>query len=139
MALSPRDAAPNAAQPSQSSASLWRNRDYLLLWVGQTLSDTGSAVSELAFPLLVLAVTHSAAQAGFVAALRALPALLLTLPAGALVDRWDRRHLMLACDAGRALALASIPTAYVFGWLSIWQLSAAAFGEGALAIIFDLA
>ncbi len=48
--------------------SLWRNRDYLLLWSGQALSDIGGAVSELAFPLLVLAVTHSPAQAGFVAA-----------------------------------------------------------------------
>jgi MFS family permease len=132
MTASPSDAAP-------TSASLWRNRDYLLLWVGQTLSDTGSAVSELAFPLLVLALTHSVAQAGFVAALRALPALLLTLPAGVLVDRWDRRRIMIACDVGRALALGSIAATYVFGGLSIWQLSAAAFVEGALAIIFDLA
>lgn len=59
---------------SDQPKSLWRNRDYLLLWSGQALSDIGGAVSELAFPLLVLAVTHSPAQAGFVAALRVLPA-----------------------------------------------------------------
>ena len=53
--------------------SLWRNGDFLLLSGGQALSDIGGAISELAFPLLALAVTHSAAQAGFMAALRALP------------------------------------------------------------------
>jgi MFS family permease len=120
-------------------ASLWRNRDYLLLWGGQALSDTGSAVSELAFPLLVLLVTRSAAQAGLVAALNALPRLLLTLPAGALVDRWDRRRIMLACDTTRALALSSIPLGLAMGWLNVWQLYAVALIEGALAVIFDLA
>src|SRR5690242_15831550 len=101
--------------------SLWRNRDYLLLWSGQALSDIGGAVSELAFPLLVLAVTHSPAQAGFVAALRALPATLVSLLAGVLVDQWDRKWVMLVCDTGRALSLASIPFAYALGHLTIWQ------------------
>lgn len=72
---------------SGQSKSLWRNRDYLLLWSGQAFSDIGGAVSELAFPLLVLAVTHSPALAGFAAALRALPATLFSLFAGVLVDR----------------------------------------------------
>ncbi len=119
--------------------SLWRNRDYLLLWSGQALSDIGGAVSELAFPLLVLAVTHSPAQAGFVAALRALPATLFSLLAGVLVDRWDRKRVMLVCDTGRALSLASIPLAYALGHLTIWQLYMAAFLEGTLMIVFKLA
>lgn len=119
--------------------SLWRNRDYLLLWSGQALSDIGGAVSELAFPLLVLAVTHSPAQAGFVAALRALPATLFSLLAGVLVDRWDRKRVMLVCDAGRALSLASIPVAYALGHLTIWQLSMTAFLEGTLMMVFTLA
>ncbi|HZC78910.1 MAG TPA: MFS transporter, partial [Ktedonobacterales bacterium] len=110
--------------------SLWRNRDYLLLWGGQALSDIGGAVSELAYPLLVLAVTHSPAQAGFVAALRALPSTLFSLLAGVLVDRWDRRWVMLVCDIGRALSLASIPVAYALGHLTIWQLYITAFLEG---------
>ena len=70
-----------------ASPSLWRHRDFLLLWGGQALSDIGGEVSLLAYPLLVLAFTHSPAQAGFVAALRAAPAMVLSLPAGALVDR----------------------------------------------------
>lgn len=119
--------------------SLWRNRDYMLLWSGQALSDIGGAVSELAFPLLVLAVTHSPAQAGFVAALRALPATLFSLFAGVLVDRWNRKWVMLVCDAGRALSLASIPVAYALGHLTIWQLYITAFFEGTLMIVFMLA
>jgi predicted MFS family arabinose efflux permease len=119
--------------------SLWRNRDYLLLWSGQALSDIGGAVSELAFPLLVLAATHSPAQAGFVAALRALPATLFSLLAGVLVDHWDRKRVMLVCDAGRALSLASIPVAYALGHLTIWQLYITAFLEGTLMMVFALA
>src|SRR5215467_2688646 len=123
--------------PSNRPVSLWRNRDYMLLWSGQALSDIGCAISELAFPLLVLAVTHSPAQAGFVAALRALPATLFSLLAGVLVDRWDRKQVMLVCDIGRALSLASIPIAYALGHLTIWQLYITAFLEGSLMIIFN--
>ncbi|HLZ24139.1 MAG TPA: MFS transporter [Ktedonobacterales bacterium] len=119
--------------------SIWHNRAYLLLWTGQALSDIGGALSELAYPLLVLAVTHSPAQAGLVAALRALPATLLSLFAGVLVDRWDRRRVMLVCDVGRALSIASIPVAYALGHLTIWQLCITAFLEGSLMVVFNLA
>ena len=125
--------------PSGPSKSLSRNRDYVLLWSGQALSDIGGAISELAFPLLVLAVTHSPAQAGFVAALRALPATLFSLFAGVLVDRWDRKRVMLVCDTGRALSLASIPIAFALGHLTVWQLYITAFLEGTLMIVFTLA
>ena len=124
---------------SDQTKSLWHNRDYLLLRGGQALSDIGGAVSELAFPLLTLAVTHSPAQAGIVAALRALPAALFSLLAGVLVDRWNRKLVMLVCDTGRALLLASIPLAYMLGCLTIWQLSLVAFLEGTLMMMFTLA
>ena len=119
--------------------SLWRNRDYMLLWSGNASSDIGGAISELAFPLLVLTVTHSPAQAGFIAALRALPATLFSLFAGVLVDRWDRKRVMLVCDTGRALSLASIPIAFALGHLTVWQLYITAFVEGTLMIVFALA
>ena len=122
-----------------SGEPLWRNRDYLLFWSGQALSDIGGAISELAFPLLVLAITHSPAQAGFVAALRALPAAFFSLFAGALLDRWDRRWVMLTCDTGRAVSLISIPIAYALGHLTIWQLAITAFVEGTLLMMFKLA
>jgi predicted MFS family arabinose efflux permease len=139
MSSTPKHAASEQQLASAQPQSLWRSRNYLLFWSGQALSDIGGAVSELAFPLLVLAVTHSPAQAGFVAALRALPATLFSLLAGVLVDRWDRKRVMLICDVGRALSIASIPIAYALGHLTIWQLSLNAFLEGTLLILFRLA
>ncbi len=124
---------------SRRRKSLWGNRDYMLLRSGQALSDIGGAISELAFPLLVLAVTHSAAQAGLVAALRALPTSFLGLLAGVLVDRWNRKWVMFACDAGRALVLVGIVVAFISGPLSIWQFAIMALLEGSLSVVFMLA
>jgi MFS family permease len=118
---------------------LWRNLDYMLLWSGQTISSTGTQVSQLAFPLLILAVTRSPEQAGFAGALRALPYLLFSLPAGALIDRWDRKRTMILCDAGRALSLASIPIALAFGWLTVLQLYVVSAIEGTLFVFFNIA
>ena len=131
-------------KPLQSSTSreprpLWRSRDYLLLWSGQTLSDIGGAVSDLAFPLLVLAVTHSPIQAGLVSAVGALPAILVGLPAGVLVDHWDRRRLMLFSDLVRGLSLAAIAAAYGLGVLTVWEIALVALVEGSLERVFDLA
>ncbi len=120
-------------------SSLWHNRDYLLLWCGQAISAVGSSVSELAFPLLVLAMTGSPAQAGIVGALNALPASLFSLPAGVLVDRWNRKRVMLFCEVGRTLSLASIPLALALGHLTVYQLCINALLEGTLAVLFGLA
>lgn len=133
---------PRAANPSPQptpSRSLWRNRDFVLLWAGQAVSTAGTQVSDLAMPLLVLALTGSPAQAGIVAAFGALPRFLLALPAGVLVDRWDRKRVMIACDLARALALASIPIALAFGRLSMLQLDIVAFILGAGTTLFFLA
>jgi len=119
--------------------ALWRNRDYLLLWAGQTVSILGTQMSQLAFPLLVLALTGSAAQAGFVTAVRSVPWLLFALPAGALVDRWPRKRTMILCSAGGAVALGSIALAYALGVLTIGQIVIVSFIEGTLALCFGLA
>jgi predicted MFS family arabinose efflux permease len=118
---------------------LWRNRDFLLLWTGQVGSTLGTRISGLAYPLLVLAVTGSPAQAGLVASAQAAPFLIWFLPAGALVDRWPRKRVMLAADAGRAVALASVAVAVVLGRITIGHLVAVAFVEGTLFVFFLLA
>ncbi len=118
---------------------LWRNRDYLLLWSGQAVSSVGSEASQLALPLLILSITHSPAQAGLAGALRALAYLFLGLPAGALVDRWDRKRTMILCDAGRTLALGSIPLALALGHLTMAQLYVVSLVEGTLYVFFGLA
>ena len=119
--------------------SLWRNRDYLLLWSGQIVSSVGTQASTLAFPLLLLVVTRSPAAAGFASALRALPYLIISLPAGALIDRWDRKRVMLLCDSGRAVALGSIPVAILLGRLTPLQLYAVSLIEGSLFVLFNIA
>lgn len=119
--------------------SLWQNRDYMLLWAGQAVSSFGSQITQLTFPLLVLALTGSPAQAGFVGALRALPFAILSLPAGALVDRWNRKRLMIWCDIGRGLALGSVPLALALGRLGLPQLAIVSIIEGTLFLFFNLA
>src|SRR5579859_4144038 len=126
-------------EPVKRSVSLWRNRDYMLLWSGQMVSAVGTRVSMLAFPLFVLAITHSPAQAGLIGALRGLPYALFILPAGALIDRWNRKLVMILCDIGRALALGSIPVALFLGHLTIAQLYIVSLVEGTLFTFFGLA
>jgi MFS family permease len=119
--------------------SLRRNRDFFLLISGQGISSIGSQVSQLAFPLLILALTHSPVQAGLMTATRSLPYALLCLPAGALVDRWNRKWVMIICDAGRAIALGSIPVAFAFHSISFAQLYLVSFIEGTLFVFFQMA
>ena len=119
--------------------TLWKNRDYMLLWSGQVVSSIGAQVTQLAFPLLILSLTGSPAQAGFAGALRALPYLLFSLPAGALIDRWDRKRVMIFCDIGRALSMASIPVAFALHQLTVLQLFIVSAIEGTLFVFFNIA
>lgn len=98
-----------------ASTPLRHNREFLLLWSGQAISQLGSQISLVAYPLLVLAVTGSPAKAGLVAFARNIPIAALALPAGLLADRVNRKRLMVATDGVRALAMASIPIAAATG------------------------
>src|SRR6266567_4361960 len=95
------------------------NRDFLLLLGGQTVSSLGTRMSLVAFPFFVLARTGSPAITGLTSFFGMLPYALFYLPAGVLVDRWDRKRVMIAADAGRAAAFISIPIAYAFQSLTI--------------------
>jgi MFS family permease len=118
---------------------LWRNRDYMLLWSGQLVSTMGSNMSYVVFPLLVLYLTGSAQDAGIVGALFSVPYLLLSLPVGALVDRWDRKRVMIVSDVIRAFAFAIIPVAAFTGTLTIWHVYAVALAEGTFFVFFNIA
>lgn len=89
-------------------SSLWRNREFTLLWTSQSLSDLGDAVAQLAMPLLVLAVTGSAVRAGLVGTIAQVTRLLSRLPGGVLADRVNRRRALLTCDAVRLVAFAGL-------------------------------
>jgi len=119
--------------------SLLRNRDYMLLWSGQVISTIGTGASQIVYPLLILELTGSPTAAGVASALASLPYIVFSLPAGALIDRWDRKRVMILCDIGRGLTLASIPVAMVFGVLTIWQLYLASLVEGSLFVFFNIA
>ena len=126
------------AQPSRA-VPLWRNWNFMLLEGGQTISLIGTSISLVAFPLLILALTHSPLQAGLITGMRGVPYLLLSLPAGALADRWNRKRLMILCDAGRAIALGSIPLALFLGHLTLLQLYIVSLVEGTLFVFFSAA
>jgi predicted MFS family arabinose efflux permease len=95
-------------------------------------------MSWTAFPLLVLGLTGSAADAGVVGFLRWLPFLLFQLPAGVLVDRWDRKRVMIASDALRALAIASLVIAIAVDRITLAHIMVVAFLEGCGNVFFEL-
>src|SRR5579883_1078221 len=134
-----KKSSPESQRGAARPTPLWRNRDYLLLWSGQAISSVGSSASGLALPLLILGLTQSPAQAGLAGALRSLAYLVLGLPAGALVDRWNRKRTMIFCDAGRALALGSIPLALALNHLTMLQIYVVSVVEGTLFVFFGLA
>jgi MFS family permease len=108
------------------------NRNFTLLWVGDALSEVGSQATSVAMPLLVLALTGSPAKAGLVGLARSLAYPLTPLPAGVLVDRWDRRRVMIGCAVGRAVAMGSLVVVLAVGRPPLWQLMAVAFLNAAL-------
>ena len=115
---------------------LYRNRDFTKLWVGETLSALGTRISYVAYPLLVLSLTHSAALTGVVGFLRTLPYFVLSLPAGVLADRVDRRRLMLGGDLLGFAAMGSVVVALAVDRLTFAQIAAVAFLEGTAAVVF---
>lgn len=119
--------------------SLWKNRDYLLLWSGQAISSFGSAASHIVLPLLILDLTHSPAQAGFVGAITTIPYVTLSLFAGVFVDRLNRKKIMMICEAARAIVAGSIFTAILIHHVSIAQIYLAALLEGLFFVFFDIA
>jgi len=120
--------------------SLFFHRDFRLLWLGDTVSQFGSIVTNTAAPLLAaLVLAATPFQMGLLGAADTAAFLLVGLPAGAWVDRMRRRPLMLSADLGRALLLASIPVAWWFGVLTLTQLILIGLAVGVLTVFFDVA
>ncbi|TDD98113.1 MFS transporter [Actinomadura rubrisoli] len=122
-----------------AETSLWRNRDFVTLWSGQVVSTVGARISATAMPLLVLATTGSPADAGLVGAAGTLPFLVAYLPAGPLVDRYNRHRILLTSEILAGLALATVPIALWLGLLTVAQLIVVAFVQGLCFVFFSLA
>lgn len=119
--------------------ALWHNRDFLWLWAAQSVSQFGSEVTSLALPLAAIIVLDASTfEVAALAVVDWLPFFALSLPAGVWIDRLPRRPIMIAADWGRALALASIPLAYLLDVLTLGQLYVVGLIVGTLTMFFDL-
>lgn len=119
---------------------LWQNDDFRKLWLGQTISLFGSAITSLALPLTaVLNLQATPAQMGFLRAAQFAPFLLIGLLAGVWVDRLPRRPILIGANLGNALLLGLIPMTAVLGQLHIEYLYCVAFSVGSLNVFFNTA
>jgi MFS family permease len=118
---------------------LRKNRDFVLLQVGQTLSTIGSESVGIAYPLLVLAVTGSPAQAGVVGFARIVPWALFGFPAGVIADRLNRKRVMIVSDLIRIVAVLTLVVALAAGHTSVVQIAIVAFVEGSMFVFFNIA
>ena len=120
--------------------SLWRHHDFRQLWVGDTVSQVGTQLSQLALPVLAVTVLHAGPrEMGLLTAFETLAFLVVGLPAGAWVDRWRKKRVLVTGDAVRALAFGSIPLVWAVGHLSLGQLYAVALVTGVATVFFDVA
>ena len=116
---------------------LLRRRSFRLLWTGETISQLGNAMAVVGVPLVAVTVLHASTFAvGVLAAAAWLPWLVIGLPAGAWVDRWPARRVMIVCDVISAALYASVPVAAWAGVLSTWLLVAVQLAGGAASVLF---
>jgi len=121
-------------------AGLWLHRNFLRLWAAQTISVFGSAITTLALPLTAIAVLHATpGQMGLLFAAGQVPPLLVSLLAGAWVDRLRRRPILILADLGRMLLLGSIPLTMALGFLSLNYLFLINLLVGILSVFFNVA
>jgi MFS family permease len=114
---------------------LRRNRDFTLLQAGSLLSSFGGQLTQIAFPLLVLAMTGSPAKVGVVAFASALPYPLFTLLAGVAADRWNRKWLMIGADMVGLVAVGTLAVAILVDEPSFWHIVVVAFVKGTAATV----
>ena len=115
---------------------LRRNRDFVLLQGGQLLSTFGSNMSTIAYPLLALALTGSAAKTGYVGAVEFAPVVLFSAAAGVAADRFDRRRLMIAADVVGAAAVGGLAAAVFTHHAAFWLILVVAFLDMSAATVF---
>ncbi|MFF8641515.1 MFS transporter [Streptomyces sp. NPDC015345] len=128
-------------EPAASDGrDLWRDSDFRRLWLGQSASQLGEHAGLVILPLYaVLTLDVGADQLGVLRAVGQAPILLLSLLAGAWVDRWRTRTVMVWADAGRALAFGAAAVSALLGGLGLPALLAVTFAVGALSVFFDVA
>ena len=122
------------------TGGLWSHKDFMKLWTGQSISEVGSQVSQLAIPWLAAVELHaSPIEFSLLGVLGFLPFIIFALPAGVWVDRLSRRRILIVGDASRAVLLALIPVLWALGVLQLWHLFVISFVVGIFTVFFDVA
>jgi predicted MFS family arabinose efflux permease len=122
------------------TTGLWRHRDFLNLWAGETISIFGTLIGQLALSFVaIIWLDATAGEVAILALCQIVPGFVVGPIAGVWVDRVHRRPIMIAADLGRFAALTTIPLAAVFDALTVEQLWAVAAVAGALTVFFDVA
>ncbi len=126
--------------PATRTPSLWHHADFRRLWVGDTLSQLGVPLTGLALPVLAVETLGAdERQMGLLVALESVAFLVIGLPAGAWVDRWRKKRVLVAGDLARAAVLASVPLAWAAGTLTMVQLYVVAAALSVATVFFDVA
>lgn len=120
-------------------ARLWRNRDFNIFWAGQSLSVGGDSFAMLALPLLVFQATGSVVQMGLVTGTFGVGQVVSGLVSGVIVDRVDRRRLMILCDVLRFILYGSIPLAWLLAGPQLWLIYVVVGFGAALGMTFQIA
>jgi len=110
------------------------------MWSAHTVSQFGTQITFFVIPVIALTrLDASVTEVGLLVAAESLPFLLVSLPAGVWVDRWDRRRTLIIADLGRMVALATLPVTYLLDVLSMGLVLGVAFVIGLLTVFFDIA
>ncbi|MEV6900690.1 MFS transporter [Amycolatopsis sp. NPDC051372] len=125
---------------AKMTTALRRDRNFRLIWTGETISTLGSAVAGTSLPLVALLVLHASTfEVALLTAVAWVPWLVVGLPAGAWVNRWRKWRVMVTCNVVSMVAFAAVPVGYVAGWLTVPYLLCAALVGGFAKVFFSLA
>lgn len=121
----------NASSSLAQSLVIFRNRNFRLMWSALLITETGTAISQIASFLLVFRLTESVFSTGLMMIATIAPSLLFGLAAGVVVDRTDRRRLMIAGEVARAGLMLAVPLLLGagVGWLYVLVFLSAALGQ----------
>jgi len=117
-----------------ATPTLWANRNFVLLWTGQFVSQIGDRLAMVAFPWLVYSQTGSTLSTGIVLAIYTLPYLLFGMFAGVAIDRFNKRRVMLMAELARMVLVLLVPLAAAW---SLWSVFVLSFAMASLTVLFD--
>jgi predicted MFS family arabinose efflux permease len=122
---------------AQTEAPARLGRDYQRLFLSSTISNLGDGMFLVALPLLAARLTRDEVEVSLVTASMALPWLVLSIPVGTLIDRADRKRVLIIADLFRAVVVAGLAIAAATGEAQIWMLWIAALALGTAEVFFD--